>query len=80
MGPETVEGGMSSPLRVEMLEKKAEREREVLENHVVEFRRNVKEKLDVKRNVRAHVWPLAGIVAIAGLGVGYSLIGAFTRD
>lgn len=71
---------MSSPLRVEMLEIQAERQRERLEDRVVEIRRNVREKLDVQRNVREHVWPLAGIVSALGMALGYSLAGVFTRD
>jgi hypothetical protein len=71
---------MSSPLRVEMLEKQAQHQRDVLESHVVELRQNVRERLDVQRNVRKHVWPLAGIMMAAGLGLGYSLTGIFTRD
>lgn len=80
MGPETDEDGMSSPLRVELLERQAQRQRELLENHVVELRQNVRQKFDVKRNVRSHVWPLTGVVAAIGLSLGYSLAGIFTRD
>ena len=71
---------MSSPLRVEMLEKQAGRQRDLLDSHVVELRQNVKKRLDVKRNVREHIWPLVGVIAAVGLGLGYSLIGIFTRD
>ena len=80
MGPETSEDRMSSPLRVEMLEKQAELQRDVLGSRVVELRQKVKDRLDVKRNVREHVWPVAGILAIVGLGAGYSLTGLFTRE
>ncbi len=80
MGPETNEDGMSSPLRVEMLEKQAERQRDLLESRVVELRQNVRQRLDLTRNVREHVWSGAGIAAIAGLALGYSIAGLFTRD
>lgn len=80
MGPETDEGSMSSPLRVEMLEEQAERQRGLLESHVVELRHNVKARLDIQQNLRDRIWTVAGIVAVLGLGVGYSLTGAFTRD
>jgi hypothetical protein len=71
---------MSSPLRVEMLERQAEQQRDLLENRVVELRQNVKERLDLTRNIRRHVWPATGIATILGLALGYSLTGAFTRD
>lgn len=80
MGPEANEGSMSSPLRVEMLEEQAERQRGLLEDHVVELRHNVKARLDVQRNLRDRIWTVAGIVAAIGLGLGYSVTGAFTRD
>ena len=79
MGPEAIEVRMSSPLRAEMLEKQAERQRNVMEGHVIEFRQRLRSRLDVKRNVREHVWPLTGVLAVIGLGLGYSLIGIFTR-
>jgi len=63
-----------------MLERQAERQRELLESRVSELRQNVRERLDVKRNVRAHVWPLAGAAAVLGLGLGFTLVGVFTRD
>ena len=79
MGPEAGEGLMSSPLRAEMLERQAERQRDQMESHVIEFRQKLRNRLDVKRNVREHVWPLTGVLAVVGLGLGYSLIGIFTR-
>lgn len=71
---------MSSPLRVEMLEQQAGRQRDLLESHVVEIRHNVRARLDVKQNLRNHIWEVAGIVAALGIGLGYSLTGVFTRD
>lgn len=71
---------MSSPLRAEMLEIQAERQRDLLENHVAVLRRSVKERLDIKRQLSAHAWPVAGVAAILGLALGFTLTGAFTRD
>jgi hypothetical protein len=71
---------MSSPLRVEMLEQQAERQRSLLESHVSELRRSVKDRLDIKRNLSRHVWPLAGVVAVLGMALGYAVTGIFTRD
>jgi len=79
MGPET-EDGMSSPLRVEALEQQADRQRDLLQSHVQELRQNVRNRLDVQRNVREHVWPLAGLVAAIGIGLGFTLTGLFTRE
>lgn len=71
---------MSTPLRVEMLERQAERQRDLLENHVAELRQSVKEQLDIKRHVSEHAWPIAGLAAILGLSLGFTLSGIFTRD
>jgi len=70
---------MSSPLRAEMLEKQAERQRNLMESHVIEFRQKLRNRLDVKHNVREHVWPLTGVLAVVGLGLGYSMMAMFTR-
>jgi hypothetical protein len=37
----------------------------------------VREKTDVKRNVRRHFGPLAGIAAVVGLSLGWGLTGIF---
>ncbi|HLW55615.1 MAG TPA: hypothetical protein VKW06_22495 [Candidatus Angelobacter sp.] len=71
---------MSSPLRVEALEQQADRQRDLLQSHVQELRQNVRNRLDVQRNVREHVWPLAGLVAAIGIGLGFTLTGLFTRE
>lgn len=71
---------MSSPLRAEMLERQAERQRTLLQNHVIELRHNVRARFDVTRNVRRYVWPVAGIMAVLGLALGYTLTEIFTRD
>ena len=69
---------MTSSIPVDILEKRAADQRRQLHNSVVELRQNVREKLDVKRNVREHLWPAAGVTALLGLILGYSLIGIFT--
>ena len=69
---------MTSGIPVDILEKRAADQRRQLHNTVVEIRQNVRQKLDVKRNVREHLWPAAGIMAVLGLVLGYGLASVFT--
>jgi len=69
---------MTSSIPVDILEKRAADQRRQLHNTVVELRQTVREKLDVKRNVRQHLWPATSMAALLGLILGYSLIGIFT--
>lgn len=71
---------MTSGIPVDILEKRAADQRRLLHNSVVELRQSVKEKLDVKRNLRDHLWPVAGAVALVALIFGYSITGIFTKD
>jgi len=71
---------MTLQLPVDILEKRAAEQRRQLHDTVSELRQSVKEKLDVKRNVREHIWPVAGITALAGLALGYTIAGIFTGD
>ena len=64
----------------EELEKRAADQRRQLHNSVAELRQTVQDKLDVKRNVRNHLPLVAGVLAIFGLVVGYSIAGVFTTD
>jgi hypothetical protein len=80
MDPEASEAGMTHGLPAAELERLAQAQRGVLENRVVELRRNLKQRFDVKQNVRDHLWPAAGIAALLGAVLGYSLAGVFTRD
>lgn len=71
---------MTNAIPADLLEKRAAEQRSHLHNSVSELRRSVKEKLDVRRNVRDHIWPVAGVMALAGLVVGYSVAGIITGD
>lgn len=71
---------MISGLPVDLLEKRAAEQRRHLHQTVSELRQSVREKLDVKRNVREHIWPAAGITTLLGLALGYMVTGIFTRD
>jgi hypothetical protein len=71
---------MTEGIPVEVLEKRAAEERRQLHNTVQELRETVHERLDVKRNVRNHLGTVSGVIAVAGLALGYALAGIFTRD
>jgi hypothetical protein len=71
---------MTEGIPVDVLEKRAADQRRQLHNTVVELRHSVQDKLDVKRNVRNHLGPVAGAMAIIGLTLGYAITGMFTRD
>lgn len=71
---------MTNGIPVDILEKRAAEQRRHLHNSVSELRHTVRERLDVRRNVRDHVWPAAGIMALAGLVLGYTLTGIITGD
>jgi hypothetical protein len=71
---------MTEGIPVDVLEKQAAEERRMLHNSVQELRETVHERLDVKRNVRNHLGAAAGIMALAGLVLGYRVAGIFTSD
>jgi len=71
---------MTAGLPVDILEKRAADQRRQLHNTVIELRQTVRERLDVKRNVREHLWPAAAVMALLGLVLGYSLTGIFTGE
>jgi hypothetical protein len=71
---------MTEGIPVDLLEKRAADERRQLHNTVQELRETVQDRLDVKRNVRNHLGAAAGILAVAGLVLGYALTGIFTSD
>jgi ElaB/YqjD/DUF883 family membrane-anchored ribosome-binding protein len=71
---------MTSGLPVDVLEKRAADQRRQLRKTVVQLRQTVKEKLDVKRPLRDYIWPSAGVLAVIGLVLGYSVAGIFTGE
>ena len=71
---------MISELPVDILEQRAAMQRRQLHNTVSELRQSVKQKLDVKRNVREHIWPATGVMILLGLTLGYTITGVFTGD
>lgn len=71
---------MTADIPVDILEQRAAQQRRQLHDTVNELRQSVKEKLDVKRNVREHIWPAVGVMALLGLTLGYTITGIFTGD
>ena len=71
---------MNSGLPVEVLERRAAEQRQQLHQSVVELKDSVRERLDVKRNMRDHLWGVSSGLAVVGLVLGYSVAGIFTRD
>ncbi len=71
---------MTSGIPVDVLEKRAADQRRQLHNTVSELRQSVRERLDVKRNVRKHLWSASGVLALVGLVAGYAVAGIFTGD
>ena len=73
---------MTSPLprnAMDELEARAAEQRRRLHADVTELRHTVRERLDVKRNVRDHLGPAALAMALLGLTLGYVMAGLFTR-
>lgn len=71
---------MTNGIPVDVLEKRAADQRRQLHDSVSELRQTVRERLDVKRNVREHLWSASGVVALVGLLAGYAVAGVFTAD
>jgi ElaB/YqjD/DUF883 family membrane-anchored ribosome-binding protein len=71
---------MTEGIPVDVLEKRAADQRRHLHNTVSELRQSVRQRLDVKRNVREHLWSASAAAAIVGLVAGYAVTGVFTGD
>jgi hypothetical protein len=71
---------MTTSLPIEFLEQRAAEQRRQLHNSAQELRSAVRERVDVKRNVREYIAPLAGAAAVLGLALGYGIAGVFVGD
>ena len=68
-----------SALPTDVLELRAAEQRRRLHNSVAELREQVRDKMDVKKNVREYIAPAAGAAALVGLLMGWGFAGMFTR-
>ena len=71
---------MTNPLPAEVLEQRAVEQRRRLHDSMAELRRTVRQRLDVKRTAREHFWPVASVVSLAMLLLGYGLASIFRAD
>jgi hypothetical protein len=61
------------------LEARAAEQRRRLHDNVTELRQTVRQRLDVERNVRDHLGPVALVMAGLGLALGYFAAGTLAR-
>ncbi len=70
---------MTNPLPTDVLEQRAAEQRRRLHNTVTELRATVKaevrERLDVRRIAREHLWQAAGMASLVALVIGYGVAG-----
>lgn len=68
----------------EILEKRAAEQRRAMHNHVQDLRMavsaEVRERTDIKRNVRRHFGSIACATAVIALSLGYGFARIFTQD
>ena len=68
----------------EILEKRAAEQRRALHNDVQQLRfavkHEVRERTDVKRNIRRHFAPIAGATAVVAMSIGWGFAGIFTKQ
>ena len=74
---------VSSQFPPEILEQRAEKQRGEIEKSVTELksvlRETVRERLDVNRYARRHLWQFAGLASIVALAGGYGIGGFFSH-
>ena len=71
---------MTNPLPADVLEERAAEDRRRLIESVSGLRSSVRERLDVRRNVRQNFWPATAILAAVMLALGYTAAAPFTGD
>ncbi len=62
----------------DILEVRAAEQRRRIHETVLQLREQVEEKLDVRRQAAAYVWPTSGVAAVVGLVFGWGLASIFT--
>ncbi|MCU1307849.1 MAG: hypothetical protein JWN45_2544 [Acidobacteriaceae bacterium] len=68
---------MSTSQPVDVYELRAAEQRRQLHGSVVDLKDAIRQKLDVKANAREYMVPAAGVLALFGLALGFSLAGVF---
>lgn len=68
---------MQSGVPTDILEQRAAEQRRELHNAATELRDALREKMDVRRQAREHVWPASGVAALVALGLGYAITSIF---
>jgi hypothetical protein len=71
---------MTSPLPADVLEARAAEQRSRLHDSVAELRRSVRDRLDLRRNLRDNFRPAAAVTAAVMLVLGYAMAGLFAAD
>ncbi len=71
---------MTNPLPADVLEERAAEDRRRLIESVSGLRSSVRERLDVRRNVRQNFSQAAAILAAVALVLGYTAAGPFAGD
>lgn len=69
---------MTNPFSADDLEQRAASQRQRLHESVVELRSTVRERLDVQKVARSHIWRASVAVGAMALAAGYALASAFT--
>ncbi|HUQ50201.1 MAG TPA: hypothetical protein VM056_05750 [Terriglobales bacterium] len=70
---------MTNPQPLDVLEQRAAEQRRQMHQSVEDLRGAVKHRLDVNVNARQFLAPASGILALAGLALGYGVAGLFSR-
>lgn len=66
-------------LPISELENRAAAQRRQIHHSVQELRESVRDTLDLRRNVREHIGPAAGFIAVVGFLLGWGVVSVF-RD
>jgi hypothetical protein len=69
---------MEAKMPPDILEMRAAEERRRIHERVLELRAQVEERLDVRRQAAAYVWPASGVATLVALVVGWGLAGIFS--
>jgi hypothetical protein len=69
---------MTNSMPTDDLERLATSQRQRLHDSVSQLRTTVRERLDVQKAARTHVWRTSTVAGLLALALGYAIGGAFT--